>query len=531
MNILGRNLSSKIYSSTIKSDNTFSPWTSHKINNPEELPNYDPTISGYAPFPPQTVCYPITSSSIYVAPSWYNGKSFVLIYNISSGKYTNINETTSNHSISFLGSCLQIYNSKLYAIGGSKTGQPSVTTMYFDLLHYTWHILSFKLTIARALAGCAAGTWRGIYHIYVFGGYTPVSIIGTNSIEAWCPPDSSSCLDEYSDWQLLNTRMKTNRKSHTCVSYNEFIFCIGGISAWAGHTVYGLATVEIFNTYSMTSLDFYEDTTQITMHNPRINPATIIMNIFGYNHLLIIGGDLSVTGTIEIYYDTNSPTPSPTNLPTLTPTYDPTIEPTQFPTNSPTLTPTRDPTIEPTIPTYSPTQSPQDTNYIYINNNDNLNAKLTFINFIYAASGIIGIVLFMILIGYIHQKYYAEQSYNFGYISLLKFVIYLLDFIADLFFCINLYYRYDSEEHVMYLGLFIASVVFIILPSGISLYEMEKFISRYIKKYGVSDTKMNEYFAKYSYLLYVVGFIVGNIDATLSLFSCNLFDSNVFGME
>eukprot|EP01084_Bolivina_argentea_P046240 85157_1 len=195
------------------------------------------------------------------------------------------------------------------------------------------------------------------------------------------------------------------------------------------------------------------------------------------------------------------------------------------PANS-TYAPTAAPSDLPTIsPTGAPTESPTSVRYVYVNIVDDP-FKVTYDVYLCICAGLVSLFLFVILVSCCHLKCYSNEQYDLKAISLFVFLMYLLDFIADLFFSIHL--LYDCHEDAIFLGLFIGSVLFIVLPLIVSLYQMKEFIWRYIEIH-TDDIAMKDYFANYATILYLICGVVGNFDATLSLFSCNLFNWDVFG--
>ena len=298
----------------------------------------------------------------------------------------------------------------------------------------------------------------------------------------------------------------------------------------------------------------------LQMNEARMNLGAAILGIDGYQHLIIFGGansiqDGSQSYSMEILMPTSSPTPapthhptpsptkSPTNAPTFSPTMIPTTSPSNSPTWSPSMSPTKNPTGEtasPTLaptfspsvtptnsPTIAPSQSPTDSHVQYVViNAEQSNIDINYDLYIYVTSGIVIMVFVVTVGGYVHSK--TENGIDFKVIDLLKFVIYLLDFVSDLFFCAHLYY-YIKIDHVFY-GLFIGSIVFLVIPAILSTYGMWKFISNYIVQYP-NDENIKIYFTKYVFCLYICCIVIGNLDGTISLFSCQLFNRKIFCMN
>eukprot|EP01083_Nonionella_stella_P200649 734658_1 len=151
------------------------------------------------------------------------------------------------------------------------------------------------------------------------------------------------------------------------------------------------------------------------------------------------------------------------------------------------------------------------------------NIQLTYQTYIFISLTLFILVTSLVIIAGFHAKY---KGYSFHWKSLYSFLIYSLDFISDLFFCTNLYHK--SAEDKTYFNLFILAITFLAIPSMISLYEMEKIISRFSK---LNDDKIKTFFLENSLKLYAVCLITGHCCASLRLFSSNLFDHNLFKLS
>ena len=522
-----------LYSSNIQTK--VNKWEITSPRNKQQL-NLNSIYDSWEPSYFSTSChYDSNDGLLYLLPSFYKeyqllSYSQLFIYNPNINQY----QISSTSYIELYASCTILHNATIYAIGGINSGFPTSNTMSYNISMDSWTTLSdFPLTSPRGMAGCTTGIYQNNLYFYIIGGWV-ASGFSSNSIETWNPQIPSGQL--LAGWQLINARLITGRQQHQCINFSKYIYCIGGITA----SLEALKSVEVFNPNTNEIIS----TAEINMNYARNFATRVVFDIYGYDHLIVMGGlesDISTNygsyDSMEILYHTSSPTIAPSLSPTISPSCAPTFAPTISPTTEPTMntgTPTFAPTEAPTdlptdAPTIAPSQSPTEIEYVYIAQNANI--ELTFLNFIYISSALFGVIVVILFCGYYHNKCYTNDGYEFEGFALFKFILFALDFVSDLFFSVNLYYYYQSDVKYndVFLGLFIASIVFILLPTFLSLYEMEKFITRYIKEYD--DELMNQYFANYSYLLYSTAFMIGNVDATISLFSCNLFNLNVFMMD
>ena len=252
-------------------------------------------------------------------------------------------------------------------------------------------------------------------------------------------------------------------------------------------------------------------------------PTSIIVQ-----DLANIGGE-SNTYQLDLNYTTPSPTAE-----TLTPTKSPTISPTKSPTKVPTKAPTRSTTI-------SPTKAPIDigisttdvTSNRFINGTAMLEEKsndifeITLDNMFYVLLG--GIILLCCIlfgIAWLDSKCCCRRNDHFQISALIAALIQILDMFSDIFFAINALSHYNDTDSFQGLLIFILSVVFILFPIIISLYQLHSASS----KYWLYNNRIREWLLSYSKLLYIVSVITGSSFAAIQIFNSNLFGLDIFCM-
>eukprot|EP01084_Bolivina_argentea_P000415 786_1 len=148
-----------------------------------------------------------------------------------------------------------------------------------------------------------------------------------------------------------------------------------------------------------------------------------------------------------------------------------------------------------------------DVNNKDVNSISNTGISISYMQCIFILLVLSTIIFVVIVIGVLHSKWYG---YRFIWKSLVMFLIYLLDFVTDLIFCVSLYACYNNgNDDIVCLVLFILSILCLLLPSIIALHGMENVISVNVKE-NMNDTELIKYFAQNSLKLYIVCFIIGN---------------------
>eukprot|EP01084_Bolivina_argentea_P083917 151902_1 len=427
--------------------------------------------------------------------------------------------------------CITIAMDELYVIGGEKIGDDYPPTYFNTVQSYNisnddkWKIKA-PINQNRSIPGCSINTKdsNNAEYIYLFGGQghqTPTSVLTTSF-------DSIEKYNIYNNkWVLLNAVLSHGRGASVCVYIVNYIYCVGGYA----NPLASSKVVEVFDPINDKMIN-----ANINLNIQREYMSVVVTD---NDELLVLGGynedyPSSFVDSIERVSLSLNPTAAPTSTPSQSPsdapssiTYEPTNAPSQSPTDIPSHSPSIAPTIQTKSPTTAPTQSPsQYVTGIIIISYDNKGIKLTYKTYIYLAVSLSLLIVIIIIIGIAHSKY---KKYEFHSSPLILFLFYLLDFVSDLFFCINLYSYYNAyDDDEFYLILFIFSTIFLIIPPIASLYEMEKVITKIIK---LNDDKMNKYFAKNSSKLYLICFIIGNFYGTLSLFGCKLLDLDLFKLS
>eukprot|EP01084_Bolivina_argentea_P141035 247860_1 len=419
-------------------------------------------------------------------PSGTIRSSTLLIYDIELKQFRDLQSYQSTPlNPSHLAPSMVLVHDKIYMIGGFKrwSGNEQINSVaIYDISNDSWAAGPNMLTLI-ALAGVAFSNITE--KIYLFGGSAATTRTSDTIYSLHTISNSTTSPNQ---WVQLSSKLKQSRNSHTCKTWNDVIFCIGG-RIWecrkTGSTTYcnywDVFSIEKFDIMNEQILDI-----DININQARTFPSLINMNIWNEIRLLAIsgisiGGRLAWYRSAEILVSTYHPTTSPTDstrAPTENPSNYPTISPTEF-TISPTENPSNDPTTKPT----------KQIQYIYVTRTGIDN---TYQMYIYVASILSILTVIIGIVGYFHANKNGE-TYEFHMSSLFRILLYLLDSISDFFFCINIYYVWHHKKSTMInLIVFIASIMFLIIPPILSLFEMERFISRSIERY-------HQYFTQHSF--------------------------------
>ena len=497
--------------------------------------------------------YPTYGDSIYGLSDW---GYYLMIYNISTHQTKNYTTYNSQLPSVLSDGCMVIEKDIIYIIGGNDYyGSESSTVYSYNINTDTWSTLQATLNLPRYNSGCVAWNQRNTV-LFVFGGKNTYLL--TPTIEMMF-------INYQYQWILQQETMSLARQGHECIYHptSMYIYCIGGLYQYYPNTA--TDRVDVYNFDLDNNINDASNTIQLidtlSLNIPRWIPSVIIIQ----DHLFVFGGSNGKNGSTSIEMlsltssPTNTPSNSPTAIPSMAPSFSPSIapshSPTALPTNAPSLAPshkpsktptnapsiapstapsaipTQIPTAETTAPTMPPTASPED-KYIYVtslvsSSQASYDQKVTYQTFVYVASILIGIVAIVAIIGFCHARHRGNAV---NVVSLFKFLLYLLDSVSDTFFCVNLFYLYLNGHNHIDLLLLIGSVIFLILPCLLSLYEMERFISKNIEENG-NEMVMIQYFKQHSYKLYVICLLIGNFHATILLFSSRLFDLQTFKLS
>ena len=224
-----------------------------------------------------------------------------------------------------------------------------------------------------------------------------------------------------------------------------------------------------------------------------------------------------VYGTLSTTEPTTLPTAEPTTDPTNaspttrpTPTQDPSISqtsPTSDPTSDPTIDaivaytadPTTDPTIEPT-----PAPSPR---LEVVNSTESNLSDTTLVSsskfYQYVVFGLLGLSLLVITVSYVDARCIGGRMNDFYSASaLFNATFQILDLVSDLFFCAELL----SLSH-RFINLAIASAVFIVIPSILSIVQLYLAVQRWR---STGNDILTAWLFNYAFGLYALSLLTGN---------------------
>ena len=257
-----------------------------------------------------------------------------------------------------------------------------------------------------------------------------------------------------------------------------------------------------------------------------------------------ISGPTIFTDGSETYSPSSDPTPSPTNPtiePTNEPTKDPTTEPTSDPTVDPTTEPTDDPSKDPTqIPSNHPTSNPS-VDPTSVPTNDPTTEPTLFVDDIESAFAswipadiddlglqhIMYLVLLsfvlLIFVSLIYSKcIQVNDFYKIG--ALLAVTIHFNDSLSDAFFCLSISFQDDSDTKELS-TIFALSIIFILIPSALTLYQLYHSINQWRR-----NDELSQWLTHNIKLLYIISILTGSSFAGVRLCSSNLFNMGHFDM-
>eukprot|EP01084_Bolivina_argentea_P241163 404927_1 len=243
-------------------------------------------------------------------------------------------------------------------------------------------------------------------------------------------------------------------------------------------------------------------------NNPSVSPTNIptyTTNIPTYNPTIV---------PTFTYNPTNIPTNNPTNIPTNNPTNIPTNTPTKKPTNIPTNTPTNEgrlyePSIAPTMFVGSSTQHGE----LNVSESDALTN-----NFIFQRMTLFigGFLVVIIVISYVYSKFIYQNDF-YQVIALITASFHILDMVSDVLFSISM----SVSNNII----FILSVMFIVIPLMLSLYQLHRVI---YKKWMRSDDEIKGWIRDNISILFILSVITGSSFAAIDLCYSNLFNLRQF---
>ena len=236
----------------------------------------------------------------------------------------------------------------------------------------------------------------------------------------------------------------------------------------------------------------------------------------------------NTSGDYNIYCANILISASPTVSPTTAPTINPTIGPTNAPTNDPTMNPTESPSVPPTnAPTSYPTVPPTISNAL---TRDDVGIWFNWVLWV-----ISGCVIVVVIIGCLDSQKF-RQNELFRWNSIVLFGFYSIDFVSDVFLSIELFFNMvdDDEEfvkyRVVYVILFISSIIFIIVPLITTLVQLHRELTKWLMDPILARTDAPLWIINYLRILYLVAIISGSSFSAVSLFNSNLFKWPMFSM-
>eukprot|EP01084_Bolivina_argentea_P209705 357148_1 len=115
--------------------------------------------------------------------------------------------------------------------------------------------------------------------------------------------------------------------------------------------------------------------------------------------------------------------------------------------------------------------------------------------------------------------------------AILSSLFQTLDMVSDIFFCIEVWHTYNAHskgtsKRTQFLIICILSVIFIIIPILISLYQLY----RASAKEWLADNRIREWLKTYTPLLYFSSIITGSSFNAIQIFNSNLYGLDIFYM-
>ena len=144
--------------------------------------------------------------------------------------------------------------------------------------------------------------------------------------------------------------------------------------------------------------------------------------------------------------------------------------------------------------------------------------------FIYLLLIIIGIFIMIGLIGYIDARYCRINDF-FSISTIVITLFQVLDLSSDIFLSISIYQQINTKDQ-LYEILFILSLVFIILPIIISIYQLW----HQIKKHWWKQDHIKLWLRNNDKLLYFLSIFLGSSFSATQFVNSNLFSKYMFSM-
>ena len=223
------------------------------------------------------------------------------------------------------------------------------------------------------------------------------------------------------------------------------------------------------------------------------------------------------------------------------PTQSPSTEPSSSPTKSPiTSAPsskspiTHQPTTRPFTnhstsnesTTAAPSTSPPATN-ISITNSQTTNEAINSASIVPSYHVILMIVgtcfIIVAVMGYINAKCVNIDDF-YSIAAIIAVMCYIFDLYSDISICMIIYQRIMDRD--IFLWLFIASLIFIILPIMVSMAQL----LNEINKHWMKDDEIKLWLTENSKLLFLLSFICGSSFTAIELMNSNLFQIYSFSM-
>eukprot|EP01084_Bolivina_argentea_P148085 258980_1 len=137
---------------------------------------------------------------------------------------------------------------------------------------------------------------------------------------------------------------------------------------------------------------------------------------------------------------------------------------------------------------------------------------------------IAAVFVIIIIISYIYSTYiHHNDFYNIG--SLFSAATHILDTFSDLFFALQITYTPQFESSQL-LIIFILSIISIVIPTFITLLQLD----RTIHKHWMKNDEIRSWLSNYLYLLFLISILCGSSFAAIKLCRSNLFNLLVFSI-
>ena len=141
------------------------------------------------------------------------------------------------------------------------------------------------------------------------------------------------------------------------------------------------------------------------------------------------------------------------------------------------------------------------------------------------------VVFLAVLLGFIDSRK-IRRNELFEWSGIIIFLFYTADFISDVFFSGKLLIH---SNNVYFLVLFICSLVFILLPIAVNVYQLHVEISKWnddaaSSNGNLSTKQVSHWIESRIKFVYVLSFISGSTFSSISLLNSYLFELEMFSM-